>query len=117
MLFPWRTDSPLHSTPWMNWLLILLNALVFAIEKINPNIDARYVLSPRSPELFAYFTYAFLHANAGHLIGNMLFLYIFGNNVSDKMGSLGYLGFYLAGAVFAGVGYVLLQATPNPIIG
>jgi len=43
---------------------------------------------------------------------NMLFLYIFGNNVNDRMGHLGYLGFYLAGGVFAGVGHALTQAAP-----
>jgi membrane associated rhomboid family serine protease len=117
MLFPWRTDSPLHSTPWMNWLLILVNVVVFGIEKINPNINARYMLSPRTPELAAFFTYAFLHANIGHLLGNMLFLYIFGNNVNDKMGNLGYLAFYLAGAVFAGIGYAVMQTGTSPVIG
>jgi hypothetical protein len=54
-----------------------------------------------------------------HIIGNMLFLYIFGNNVNDKMGHVGYLGFYLAGAVFAGVGYVALSSENSfaPVVG
>jgi hypothetical protein len=46
-----------------------------------------------------------------HLAGNMLFLYLFGNNVNDKMGHVGYLLFYLAGAVFSATGYLLTDDT------
>ena len=45
-----------------------------------------------------------------HLASNMLFLYIFGNNINDRMGHLGYLGFYLAGGVMAGVAHVLVSS-------
>jgi hypothetical protein len=47
-----------------------------------------------------------------HVLGNMLFLYIFGNNVNDKMGSFGYLAFYLAGGIAAGIGHVLTSTMP-----
>ena len=118
MFFPFRTDVPLRSMPWMNWLLIFLNAIVFALQHvIDPRIVANCYLYPRHPQLFDFFTYAFLHANLWHIIGNMLFLYIFGNNVNDKLGNIGYLMFYLGGAVFAGVGYVLTQASPAPVLG
>lgn len=117
MILPIRTDSPLRSTPWMNWMLILANALVFFMEMLYPDIRMRYVLSPRDPHLTHYFTYAFLHEGWAHIIGNMLFLYIFGNNVNDKLGNLGYLAFYLAGGVFAGIGYVVTQSLPNPVLG
>ncbi|MCC6424661.1 MAG: rhomboid family intramembrane serine protease [Phycisphaerales bacterium] len=117
MILPIRTDSPLRSTPWMNWLLILANGLVFLLEMLYPSIRTSYVLSPRDPHLVNYFTYAFLHEGWAHIIGNMLFLYIFGNNVNDKLGNLGYLAFYLAGGVFAGVGYVVTQSMPNPVLG
>ena len=85
----------------MNWLIILANVVVFAWETMYGSFS-HYELSPRHPELIQFFTYQFLHANPMHIIGNMLFLYIFGNNVNDKMGHLGYLAFYLAGGVFAG---------------
>jgi membrane associated rhomboid family serine protease len=117
MILPIRTDSPLRSTPWMNWLLILANGLVFLLEMLYPSIRTQYVLSPRDPHLLNYFSYAFLHEGWAHIIGNMLFLYIFGNNVNDKLGNLGYLAFYLAGGVFAGVGYVVTQSLPNPVLG
>lgn len=118
MFFPFRTDVPLRSIPWMNWLLIFLNVIVFAFQHtVNQEWLTRFYLSPQNPHLFNFFTYAFMHQNLGHIAGNMLFLYIFGNNVNDKLGNIGYLAFYLAGGVFAGVGYVVTQATPNPVLG
>ena len=111
MLLPIRTDSPLRSTPWMNWAVILLNILVFALGRRDPSAMDPYLLSARDPALLDYFTYALFHGGVWHLLGNMLFLYIFGNNVNDKLGHAGYLGFYLAGGVFAGIGHVLAQST------
>jgi hypothetical protein len=58
-----------------------------------------------------------MHANVMHLVGNMLFLYIFGNNVNDKMGHAGYLAFYLAGSVFAGIAFVLMESHHQAVIG
>jgi membrane associated rhomboid family serine protease len=118
MFFPFRTDVPLRSMPWMNWLLIFLNASVFGFQRlIDPHFGANWYLSPIHPQLPNFFTYAFLHASWGHILGNMLFLYIFGNNVNDKLGNIGYLMFYLGGAVFAGVGYVLTQSSGAPVLG
>lgn len=116
--FPFRTDVPLRSIPWMNWMLIFLNIIVFILQHfVDPTWVAAGYLYPREPTLINFFTYAFLHANIGHIFGNMLFLYMFGNNVNDKLGNLGYLVFYLAGGVFAGVGYILTSSTGAPILG
>jgi len=118
MIIPLRTDSRLHSTPYMNWAIIAANVLIFVIvQHINPLVETKFDLSPVDPTLFHFISYAFLHAGWLHLVGNMLFLYIFGNNVNDKMGHIGYLAFYLAGGIFAGIAYVLMQNTPSPVIG
>jgi membrane associated rhomboid family serine protease len=116
MIIPIRTDSPLRRTPYMNWALIAANVVMFLVQlSYNPNDPGNssfvdpLILQPLDPHLWQYFTYAFLHASWLHLIGNMLFLYIFGNNINDRMGNVGYLAFYLAGAVFAGIGYVLVE--------
>jgi membrane associated rhomboid family serine protease len=69
-------------------------------------------LDPQNPHLWQYFTYQFLHENWLHVLGNMLFLYIFGNNINDRMGNFGYLGFYLAGGVMAGIGHATFDQAP-----
>lgn len=117
MLIPLRTDSPLRSTPWANWGLLAANVIFFIMQlKVHNGWDAGWELNPRDPHLANYLTYAFLHGGWAHLVGNMLALYIFGNNINDRLGQLGYLGFYLAGAVFAGAGFVL-SSPGRPVIG
>lgn len=116
MIIPLRTDSPLRNTPYMNWGLIAANVLMFIVQKIVWKDDAPGALVPRDPKLWAYFSYQFLHGDVLHLFGNMLFLYIFGNNVNDRMGNLGYLAFYLAGGVAAGIGHMLMDGSA-PVIG
>ena len=112
MLLPIRTDNPLRATPWMNWGIILLNVVVFMLtQRAAQGSVHDHLLTPRDPALADYFTYSLVHGGIWHLLGNMLFLYIFGNNVNDKLGHLGYLGFYLAGGVFAGIVHVLTQST------
>jgi hypothetical protein len=61
------------------------------------------------PQLWQFVSYAFLHGGPMHIIGNMFFLYLFGNNVNDKLGNIGYLCFYLGGAVFSGIGHILVS--------
>jgi membrane associated rhomboid family serine protease len=131
MIIPIRTDLPLRSAPYVNYGLILVNVMVFALQKLSEggalgfNFNA-YSLSPGSPALQHFISYAFLHGGWIHLISNMLFLYIFGNNVCDRLGNLPYLAFYLAGGVVSGIGYVLTSqpfAVPDgslvyaPVVG
>ena len=87
MILPIRTDSPLRSTPWMNWLLIALNVLAFMAQSRFPQITERFSVNGAFPQLYQFVTYAFLHADIWHIAGNMLFLYIFGNNVCDRFGN------------------------------
>jgi membrane associated rhomboid family serine protease len=110
MLLPLRTDSPLRSTPYMNWALIVANVAMFVVQKVRPEVTDALQLYAHSPTIYSFVSYAFLHGGWLHIVGNMLFLYLFGNNVNDKMGHIGYLLFYLAGAVFAAIGYA---ATSN----
>jgi membrane associated rhomboid family serine protease len=126
MLIPLRTDCPLRSVPWMNWGLIAVNILIYVLTSISSDPNSHgplalyhgdavrdlLALNPQDPHLWQYFTYQFLHESWLHVLGNMLFLYIFGNNINDRMGNLGYLGFYLAGGVVAGEGFALLNSSP-----
>ena len=105
-MIPLRTDSRLRATPWVNWAIVAVNIAVFMVQAAFP-VTERLALDARDPHLLNFFAYSLLHADLMHLVSNMLFLYIFGNNVNDKMGHVGYLAFYLAGGVFSGIAFVL----------
>lgn len=116
MIFPLRTDVPLRSRPYMNWLLVAVNCAVFAAQSSTAGSALDPLeLDPLLPHYWQFVTYSFLHADIMHLVGNMLFLYIFGNNVCDRLGGLGYLGLYLGGAVAAGLGHVAIDTGSNVI--
>ena len=76
------------------------------------------MLTPNELQWWQFVSYAFLHGGRLHIIGNMFFLYLFGNNVNDKLSHTGYLCFYLAGAVFSGIGHTVLHpSSPIPTLG
>jgi len=117
MLLPIRTSIGPRRTPYTNYALIAVNVFVFLLEyHTNPvrgGIEFRpwvlqFMLHAERPYLWQFVSYAFLHEGLLHILGNMFFLYLFGNNVNDKLGHIGYLCFYLAGAVFSGVGHILV---------
>ena len=126
MILPIRTSIRPTRTPYVNYALIAVNAFFFLItysphysiiaghrvlESLRPWAD-QFMLVPYQSHLWQFITYAFLHGGFMHIIGNMFFLYLFGNNVNDKLGHIGYLCFYLAGAVFGGVGHTLMSNSP-----
>jgi membrane associated rhomboid family serine protease len=75
-------------------------------------------LVPQAWRFWQFVTYAFLHGGYWHIIGNMFFLYLFGNNVNDRLGNGPYILFYLLGAVLSGVGHVVANpASSVPTVG
>jgi membrane associated rhomboid family serine protease len=75
-------------------------------------------LAPAKNVYLAVVASMFLHANLLHLFGNMLFLWIFGNNVEDHLGSVGYLLFYLAAGVVATLAFTAVNASSvSPLLG
>ncbi|MBK8269532.1 MAG: rhomboid family intramembrane serine protease [Planctomycetes bacterium] len=124
LIIPIKTDSPVRRAPYVNFTLIAINVLVFFVTDVlgrfagdgfGEAIKFRYHLNPANLSLSQFFTYQFLHGDIMHLLGNMLFLWIFGNSVNSKMGHIPYLLFYLSAGVFAGVGFALTSL--NPCIG
>jgi membrane associated rhomboid family serine protease len=103
----------------MNYILIAINIIAFFLtaaasgsgQTVRPWFE-QFVLHPQRPHIWQYISYAFLHAGIWHIAGNMYFLYLFGNNVNDRLGNVGYLAFYLSGAVFSALGHSLLSASP-----
>ena len=110
MFFPIRSDRPLRSTPWVNYSLITANVGIFAF--LPQTARHNWVLLPADPQLYQFITYQFLHAGWDHIIGNMVFLFVFGNSVEDRLGKLAYLAFYLGGGVIAGLGHFVFSASP-----
>jgi membrane associated rhomboid family serine protease len=81
-------------------------------------VPARLLQNPGFMELSTVFTSMFLHGGWAHLLGNMLALYIFGDNVEDRLGSGRYLFFYLASGIAAAAAHLGLNASsPIPTIG
>jgi membrane associated rhomboid family serine protease len=75
-------------------------------------------VSAVAPERLTLLTYMFLHGNFMHLLGNMIFLWVFGDNVEDAMGHVRFLFFYLICGIFAGLAHVLMSpASDSPMIG
>lgn len=100
------TTTPPHSRPWVNWLLLLANLGFFAAQLLDPSLMQRAMLAVPSLDLPQFLTYAFVHVNGWHLLFNLPVLYVLGGGVNDRLGHVGYLAFYLAGAVFSGIGFI-----------
>ncbi len=106
----------------MNHALIAVNVLAYLITDVvldaargggaGHDIKPQFMIDPQALTLSQFFTYQFLHGDFWHLLGNMLFLWVFGNSVNAKMGQVAYLCFYLACGVFAGVGFALTSDSP-----
>jgi membrane associated rhomboid family serine protease len=107
-MFPIRDHNPSDRTPFVTYLLIAANVIVFAITwpmfQDPAALERLYYtwgLVPRISEPSTFVTSMFLHGGVMHLLGNMLFLWIFGDNLEEEMGHLGFLAFYLAGGIAA----------------
>ncbi|MFZ0543069.1 MAG: rhomboid family intramembrane serine protease [Candidatus Sulfotelmatobacter sp.] len=113
-MLPLRDDQPRYSTPWVNSFLIGLNLVIFFFEAtldprslellirqfgvVPSHLAAFLAGSSRYPlpaVVLPFFTSMFLHGSWLHVLGNMLYLYIFGDNVEDYLGHFNYLVFYL----------------------
>jgi membrane associated rhomboid family serine protease len=119
-MLPLRDDQVRYSTPWVNYFLIALNVLIFFFEAsldrrslnvlveefgvVPSHLAAWLAGSPKIPlavVIIPFLTSLFLHGSWMHVIGNMWFLYIFGDNVEDYLGHFKYLVFYLLTGVMA----------------
>ncbi len=140
MFVPLYDHNPLEHIPrpYGNWSLIGLTVAVWLVLESGLVIDAYlatvwgFGLTPvffldglplppeiaLLPEWARPVSYAFVHADVWHLAGNMLFLWVFGDNVEDAMGHARYLFFYLLCAAVAGVMHVvMLPASGGPLVG
>lgn len=123
-MFPLKDTIRSRSFPLVNWLIIATNLLIFiyasSLGNAIDNFYSTYGLIPASfsfsnpQSLLTLFTSMFLHGGWLHIISNLWALYIFGDNVEDRMGPVGYLVFYLLCGLAAGLAQVVL--TPDQSI-
>ena len=116
-MFPIHDDNQrIHGRPYVNYFLISVNIIIFLWEVIvtdffsNPDKIAQIFLNygavPNSVlegNFLSLITAMFLHGGVAHLIGNMVFLFIFGDNVEDKLGRIKYLILYIIWGILAGL--------------
>ena len=139
-MFPIRDDQPRYSTPFVNSFLIIINIVIYFFQWVQ------IVQDPHGAEQFArtfgevpahlsaflggshrytlpqvvvpFFTSMFLHAGWTHVLGNMWFLYIFGDNIEDYLGHFKYLVFYLLSGLIAMATQVAIYSHSNvPTVG
>jgi membrane associated rhomboid family serine protease len=109
--------------PWMTWTLIAVNAWAFwRLASLSGSaLDAAlwaYALVPEAPHPVAWLSHMFLHGGLGHLVGNLWTLWLFGDNVEDRMGPLRFLVFYVVcGLIAAGVHVYSSPGSPVPVLG
>ena len=140
-MFPIRDDQPSFSKPFVTYFIIVLNVVVFVffelpLEAQGPRAINNLILnfgliphdftraltgasdSPLVANLLTVLTSMFLHGGITHILGNMWFLWIFGDNVEDRLGHFAYLIFYVICGVAAALTDIALSPqSPVPMIG
>ena len=118
-MFPIHDDTErLHGRPFVNYSLIAINAIVFIWEMIVTGfftdeqtiaeIFSTYGIIPKfllSGDILSVLTSMFIHGSIAHIIGNMVFLFVFGDNIEDRFGRIKYLLIYIAWGVVAAFVY------------
>lgn len=130
-MFPIRDINPRHRTPYVTITLIIINVIAFFVQYNSLYVQEMWVrfannwalipiqlTSSPATEAYTIVTSMFLHGGFLHLGGNMLYLWIFGDNIEDVMGHRRYLLFYLLCGVVAAVAHVITDPASNiPTIG
>ena len=135
-MIPIKDDNPTEITPYVTIALIVLNALVFLYQlSLGPQGDQALVMRmgiipyefthavdippyASHPLVLNLFAAMFMHGGILHLLGNMLYLWIFGNNVEDAMGHVRFIIFYLLTGLMASATHIILMPNATvPMIG
>jgi membrane associated rhomboid family serine protease len=135
MVFPLYDENPFAkpAPPYVTWALIAANVLVYlatvgapeeAYRAFNasfgavPAVIMRDVAAGPLPPEATLFTSLFLHGGWEHLLGNMVYLWVFGDDIEEALGRLRYLAFFLLGGALAALVFVLFHAQSRvPLVG
>ncbi len=134
-MIPLRDSARSRTFPFINIFIIVLNLLIYIkevmLEPYQLNqlfytyglipaevLNALYTGAPLTPLLVNFITATFIHGGWFHVLGNMLFLWVFGDNVEDRLGHLKYLLFYLLAGIAGGVAHIITNPLSTvPVVG
>jgi membrane associated rhomboid family serine protease len=128
-MIPIRDEIPTRRVPVVNYMLIALNILVYLFQSMLGSQETalvyEFALIPYQVttrlslgDITDIFTSMFMHAGLAHIGGNMLYLWIFGDNIEDRMGRGRYIMFYLVGGIVASLTHILTNPTSQiPTVG
>jgi membrane associated rhomboid family serine protease len=129
-MIPVKDEIATRETPVVNYVLIAINVIIYlfmalAAPETQAAIVAKYAMIPAHfadgvtlADMMTIFTSMFMHAGLAHLGGNMLYLWIFGDNVEDHIGHFRYLMFYLVGGVVASLTHLVTNSGSElPTVG
>jgi membrane associated rhomboid family serine protease len=122
-MIPLRDIIPSRTTPYVTVSIIILNAAAWFFElslagDVLPSFLQSYGVVPAQFRVPTLFTSMFLHGSWSHVIGNMWYLWIFGDNVEDRLGHGRFIVFYLLCGVAAAMGQIAIEPTSTlPTIG
>jgi membrane associated rhomboid family serine protease len=122
-MIPLKDIIPTRTTPWVTYLLLGMNLLVFGYELTLPpeaieSFIRTWGIIPAAPSALTLITSMFIHAGLGHAGGNMLYLWIFGDNVEDRLGRVRFVLFYLLTGLVAALAEVVLnRESVVPMVG
>ncbi|MCJ7632228.1 rhomboid family intramembrane serine protease [Candidatus Bathyarchaeota archaeon] len=134
-MLPLKDLNRTFSTPHVNRILLITNILIFTVYWLSTQgivfdgrftqfFDTNFIMTPavilNGQQLYTLVTSMFIHATWIHLLGNMLYLFVFGDNVEDVFGHAGYLTFYLVcglAAAFTHILSVLYAPAMNSVTG
>ena len=125
MFFPYKDDNPRVLIPFVTYFIIGLNALVFIYQyfiiqgaQLSENFMYTYALIPANPSILTIFSSMFMHGGFTHIIFNMWFLWIFGDNIESVLGHKKYLLFYFLCGIGAGLSQIQIDPESTiPMVG
>ncbi len=122
-MIPIKDVIPSRTWPGVTYAIIAINLLVFAYQlTLSPEAGEEFVyafgLIPAQFSFVAMLTSMFVHGGIGHVTGNLLYLWIFGDNIEDRLGHGRFIAFYLlTGAVAAVAQTAMEPSSPIPMVG
>lgn len=128
-MIPLRDENPTQTFPFVTIAIIVINVLVFIYElslgELLEDKISQFALIPynithliNKTTLLTLITSLFFHAGFAHIVGNMLYLWVFGNNIEDAIGHIRFIFFYLFSGIVASFGHILTALNSKlPVIG